>query len=114
MAKFREIHPDYTPEQVDIAAATAFRAWPGQRWEAERRAANPKSQAHTWVYQMNFKGANGRAMHTIDIPFMFDNIAMATGQIGTDPEQVAEANALAAIMSQMLITYGRRGIRTVR
>ena len=31
VAKFREIHPDYTPEQVDIAAATAFRAWPGQR-----------------------------------------------------------------------------------
>ncbi len=109
VAEFRRIHPDYTPIQVDTAAATAFRAWPGQRWEAERRAANPVSQKHTWVYQMNFQGASGRAMHTIDIPFMFDNIAMAKGQVGTDPAQVEAANALAAIMSQMLITYGRTG-----
>lgn len=109
VAEFRRIHPDYTPIQVDRAAATAFRAWPGQRMEAERRAANPVSQPHTWVYQMNFPGANGLAMHTIDIPFMFDNIAMAGGQIGSDPQHVADANALAAIMSQMLITYGRTG-----
>lgn len=109
VAKFREIHPDYTPQQVDGAAATAFRAWPGQRWEAERRAANPVSQPRTWVYQMNFQGASGRAIHTIDIPFMFDNIAVASGQIGTDPVHVAEANALAATMSRMLITYAGTG-----
>jgi para-nitrobenzyl esterase len=109
IAKYRDIYPGYTPEQVDTAAATAFRAWPGQRWEAERRAANPKSQPHTWVYQMNFPGASGKAMHTIDIPFMFDNIAMAEAQIGSAPEQLAAANALAAIMSEMLITYGRTG-----
>ena len=109
VAKYREIYPSYTPDQVATAAATAFRAWPGQRWEAERRAANPKSQPQTWVYQMNFPGANGKAMHTIDIPFMFDNIAMAEGQVGSMPEQLAAANALAATMSQMLITYGKTG-----
>ena len=109
VAAFRKMHPEYTPEQVDTAAATAFRAWPGQRWEAERRAANPVSQPRTWVYQMNFQGGNGKAMHTIDIPFMFDNVAFATGQIGTDPVHLAEANVLAATMSEMLITYGRTG-----
>jgi para-nitrobenzyl esterase len=109
VAKYRVIYPSYTPGQVATAAATSFRAWPGQRWEAERRAANPKSQPHTWVYQMNFPGANGKAMHTIDIPFMFDNIAMAEGQVGSTPEQLAAANALAATMSQMLITYGKTG-----
>ena len=109
VAKYREIYPNYTPEQVATAAATAFRAWPGQRWEAERRAANPKSQPRSWVYQMNFQGAGGKAMHTIDIPFMFDNIAMAEGQIGSAPEQLAAANALAATMSEMLIAYARSG-----
>jgi para-nitrobenzyl esterase len=109
VAKYREIYPNYTPDQVDTAAATAFRAWPGQRWEAERRAANPASQPHTWVYQMNFQGANGKAMHTIDIPFMFDNIAMAATQIGSAPEQLAAANALAATMSEMLINYAKTG-----
>jgi para-nitrobenzyl esterase len=48
-------------------------------------------------------------MHTIDIPFMFDNVAYAKGQIGSAPEQLEAANSLAAIMSQMLITYGRTG-----
>lgn len=109
VAEFRRIHPDYSPQQVCIAAATAFRAWPGQRMEAERRGADPESQPRTWVYQMNFTGANGRAMHTIDIPFMFDNIEHAKGQIGSSPEQLEAANRLAAIMSQMLITYGRTG-----
>src|SRR5207253_11229613 len=104
VAEFRRSRPEYTPQQVCIAAATAFRAWPGQRMEAERRAADPESQPRTWVYQMNFTGANGRAMHTLDIPFMFDNIAFATGQIGSAPEQLEAANGLAAIMSQMLFT----------
>jgi para-nitrobenzyl esterase len=107
VAAFRKIHPDYTPLQVDRAAATAFRAWPGQRMEAERRAANPVSQPRTWVYQMNFPGSTGLAMHTIDIPFMFDNVAVATQQIGDRPEHLAQAYDLAAIMSQTLITYAR-------
>jgi para-nitrobenzyl esterase len=106
---FRKADPTYTPQQVARAVGTAFRAWAGQRMEAERRAANPVSQVRTWVYQMNFKGADGWATHTIDIPFMFDNIAIAQRQVGSEPEHLAEANALAAIMSQMLITYGRTG-----
>jgi para-nitrobenzyl esterase len=109
VAKYREIYPNYTPDQVDTAAATAFRAWPGQRWEAERRAQNPISQPHTWVYQVNFPGASGKAMHTIDIPLMFDNVAAAEVQIGPAPDQLAAASALAATMSEMLIHYARIG-----
>ncbi len=109
VTRYREIYPAYTPDQVATAAATAFRAWPGQRWEAERRAQNPKSQVHTWVYQMDWKGIGGKAQHTIDIPFMFDNLAMAPGQIGTSAEQIAAAQPLADVMSEMLIRYGKTG-----
>jgi len=109
IAEFRRIHPEYTPQRVCVAAATAFRAWPGQRMEAERRAADPESQPRTWVYQMDFAGATGWAMHTIDIPFMFDNVEVAKSQIGSDSEQLEVANALAATMSQMLITYAQTG-----
>ena len=109
VAAIRKIHPDYTPLQVARAAATAFRAWAGQRMEAERRAANPRSQPHTWVYQMDFHGADGWATHTIDIPFMFDNIEIATRQVGDQPAHYQQAMDLAAIMSQMLITYARTG-----
>jgi len=111
VAKYRTIYPDKSPIEIVIAAATAFRAWPGQVMEAERRASNPKSQRHTWVYQMNWhRNAPGaRAMHTIDIPFMFDNLAAAPGQIGAAPEELAAAQPLADTMSGMLICYAATG-----
>lgn len=111
IAKYRTIFPDKSPIDIVIAAATAFRAWPGQVMEAERRASNPKSQPRTWVYQMNWhRNAPGaRAVHTIDIPFMFDNLAAAPGQIGSTPEELAAAQPLADIMSGMLIHYAATG-----
>ncbi|MGB9290716.1 MAG: carboxylesterase family protein, partial [Terracidiphilus sp.] len=111
VAKYRTIYPDKSPIDLVVAAATAFRAWPGQVMEAERRASNPKSQRHTWVYQMNWhRNAPGaRAMHTIDIPFMFDNLAAAPGQIGSTPEELAAAQPLADTMSGMLINYASTG-----
>jgi para-nitrobenzyl esterase len=111
IAKYRTIYPDKSPIDVVVAAATAFRAWPGQVLEAERRAGNPASQPRTWVYQMNWhRDAPGaRAMHTIDIPFMFDNLQAAPGQIGPSPEELAAAQPLADIMSGMLIHYATTG-----
>jgi para-nitrobenzyl esterase len=111
VAKYRTIYPDKSPIDVVIAAATAFRAWPGQLMEAERRASNPKSEKHTWVYQMNWhRNAPGaRAVHTIDIPFMFDNLAAAPGQVGSTPEELAAAQPLADAMSGMLIHYAATG-----
>jgi para-nitrobenzyl esterase len=111
IAKYRTIYPEKSPIDVVIAAATAFRAWPGQVLEVERRAGNPISQPRTWVYQMNWhRDAPGaRAMHTIDIPFMFDNLAAAPGQIGSSPEELAAAQPLADIMSGMLINYAATG-----
>lgn len=111
VAKFRSFYPARSPMEIVTAAATAFRAWPGQVMEAERRASNPNSQPHTWVYQMNWhRNAPGaRAMHTIDIPFMFDNLEAAPGQIGSSSEELAAAQPLAATMSQMLIRYAATG-----
>ena len=111
IAKYRTIYPDKSPIDIVIAAATALRAWPGQVLEAERRVADPVSQPHTWVYQMNWhRDAPGaRAVHTIDIPFMFDNLSAAPGQIGSSPEDLAAAQPLADTMSGMLIHYAATG-----
>jgi para-nitrobenzyl esterase len=111
IAKYRTIYPDKSPIDIVIAAATAFRAWPGQVMEAERRASNPRSERHTWVYQMNWhrKAPGARAMHTIDIPFMFDNLAAAPGQVGSTPEELSVAQPLADAMSGMLVHYAATG-----
>jgi para-nitrobenzyl esterase len=79
--------------------------------EAERRASNSTSQRHTWVYQVNWHRnvPGARAMHTIDIPFMFDNLAAAPGQVGSTPEELAVAQPLADAMSGMLVHYAATG-----
>ena len=57
--------------RIVVAAAVAFRAWPGQVIEADRRAADARSQAHTWVYRMDWKVpfSGHWSLHTIDLPF---------------------------------------------
>jgi para-nitrobenzyl esterase len=109
--RYREIYPDQDAAHVVVAAACAFRAWPGQVIEADRRAANQRSQAHTWVYRMDWKVPfpGHWALHTIDIPFVFDNVALAPGMCGASAEEQAAAQPLATRMSEMLIAFARTG-----
>jgi para-nitrobenzyl esterase len=112
ISSYREWYPAYSPADVFFAAATAFRSWPGQIIEAERRAQSP-ARSRTWVYQMNFPSpvAGGRfgAPHTMDIPFFFDNLAVSPGMVGAGPENIAAAQPLATMMSGALIAYARTG-----
>jgi len=97
---------------VFFAAATAFRSWPGQVIEAERRAESA-AQARTWVYQINWPSpvAGGKfgAPHTIDIPFFFDNLSVAQGVVGEGTVAVSAAQPLADAMSESLIAFARTG-----
>jgi para-nitrobenzyl esterase len=109
--RYREIYPERDAAHVVVAAAVAFRAWPGQVIEADRRAADARSQAHTWVYRMDWKTPfpGSWALHTIDLPFVFDNVAVAPGMCGASPEEQAAAQPLATRMSEMLITFAKTG-----
>lgn len=112
VSHYREWYPQYSPSDVFFAAATAFRSWPGQVIEAERRAGS-SAQGRTWVYEMDWRSpvAGGRygAPHTVDIPFFFDNLAVAPGMVGGGAENVSKAQPLATMMSETLIAYARAG-----
>ncbi len=112
VARYREWYPRYSPSDVFFAATTAFRSWPGQVIEAERRAASP-ARARTWVYEMDWPSpvAGGRfgAPHTVDIPFFFDNLQLAPGMVGATTERLAEAKPLATAMSETLLAFARTG-----
>jgi para-nitrobenzyl esterase len=112
IARYREWYPQYSPADIFFAASTAFRSWPGQLIEAERRAQSP-AQPRTWVYEMDWPSpvAGGRfgAPHTVDIPFFFDNIEVAPGMVGGTPEEVARAQPLATAMSETLIAFAKTG-----
>jgi para-nitrobenzyl esterase len=112
ISDYREWYPQYSPSDIFFAAATAFRSWPGQVLEAERRAAS-NAQLRTWVYEMDWDSpvAGGRfgAPHTVDLPFFFDNLAVASGMVGANPQDIHNAQPLADIMSETLIAFARTG-----
>ena len=108
---YRGWYPQYTPDDVFTAVLAAFRSWPGQVIEAERRVSNPEAAKRTWVYQMNYGSptADGRSPHTIDLAFMFDNLELSPGMIGGSEKDIAAAQPLATRMSSMLIQYAKTG-----
>ncbi|SEG60409.1 para-nitrobenzyl esterase [Bryocella elongata] len=113
VAKYREWHPDYSPADVFFAVTTDSRSWRGEVIEADRRAADPKSQPHTWVYQLNWKsgvdGGKWGAPHTLDIPLAFDNVALSPGMVGASPADQARAQHMAEIVSETYIAFARTG-----
>jgi para-nitrobenzyl esterase len=108
---YRGWYPAYRPVDVYVASIAAFRSWPGQVIEAERRASSPESAKRTWVYQMDFPSptADGRAPHTEDLAFVFDNVALSPGMVGASEQDMAAAQPLATMMSSMLIQYAKNG-----
>ena len=112
VAHYRDWYPQYSPSDVFFAVTTAFRSWPGQVIEAERRAGS-SAQRRTWVYEVDWPspiaGGRFRAPHTVDIPFFFDNLALAPGMVGASPEDVQLAQPLATAMSESLIAYAKTG-----
>ena len=108
---YRGWYPKYTPNDVFTAAIAAFRSWPGQVIEAERRASNPEAAKRTWVYQFDFgvTTADGRAPHTVDIAFMFDNLELSPGVVGASEKDQEAAQPLATMMSSALIAFAKTG-----
>lgn len=106
VAEYRRLYPDATPSDIFFAAATAGRAWRAAVLECEARA---RQHAPTWAYQLDFPspldGGRWRAMHTLDIPLVFDNI----GRPGSRTGDGEVAQRVADRMSDMLIALARHG-----
>jgi para-nitrobenzyl esterase len=107
--QYRGMYPRYSAPDVFFAATTASRSWRGQLIEAERRAAEPSAATHTWVYELDWRtpmdGGKWGAPHTLDIPLVLDNVAVADGMSGDGPE----ATRLASLMSNTLIAFAQTG-----
>ncbi len=105
MKAYRRLYPDWTPDQVLIAASTAARSWRGALIEAEARAFQG---APTWVYQMDFAGMlpNGRtgAFHTVDIPLAFGTVnTVGSGVSGAAAQTVSDC------LSSAFVSLARYG-----
>lgn len=112
VAGYRKWYPRYKAVDVYVAAVAAFRSWPGQVIEAERRAVAAASAGKTWVYEMDWESpvADGRAPHTVDIAFVFDNLRVSPGVVGASEQEVAAAQPLATLMSGRLVEFAKTGV----
>jgi para-nitrobenzyl esterase len=106
IAEYRRLYPRYTPPEVFFAATTAGRSWRGAVIEAGLRA---EQGAPTWAYQLDWPspldGGKWRALHTLDIALVFDNIAQPGSRTGTG----ADAQRMADRMSDALLAFARNG-----
>ena len=106
VAEYRKLYPDYSPSDVFFAAITAGRSWRGAVIEAEERA---RAGAPAWVYQLDLpstvEGGRLRAMHTTDIPLVFDNLAAK----GSPVAPSTAAQLVADRMSEAFIALARSG-----
>jgi para-nitrobenzyl esterase len=77
--------------------------------EAERRAAERRAAARTWVYQFDWatpvQGGRLKAPHGLDIPMVFDNVALTPQMCGTG----AEAQRVADQVSETLLAFAKTG-----
>jgi para-nitrobenzyl esterase len=105
---YRRLHPDYSASDVFFAATTDSRDWRPALVEIERRAAQPKGSAPTYSYELDWGSPvdpKMKACHGLDVPFLFDNVALSHALTGTAPE----AYWMAEQMSEAYIAFARTG-----
>jgi len=107
IAAFRKAHPDATPWDLWILIATDHPRGTYARETARRKAA--QSAAPAYLYRFDWEtpegGGHMRSPHTIEIPFVFNNIKIAGPLISKMPE----AHELATKVSASWVAFARTG-----
>ena len=107
IATFREAHPDATPWDLWILIATDHPRGTYSRETARRKAAQKAAPAYLYRFDWETPEGGGhmRSPHTVEIPFVFSNIAIAGPLISKMPE----AYDLAKKVSASWVAFARTG-----
>jgi len=110
VAVFREANPAASPTEL-FFLITSWRAYIlNATLMAEARDALNGPRNPTWVYQLTWRspaeGGRRISQHTLDLPFMFDNVARAPHLTG--PES-AETHAMTEAMAGAWLAFARNG-----
>ena len=106
-AGFRKLQPNANPADLFFAITTARRVRQ-QAWaQAERKAA--QNSGPVWLYELDWatpvEGGKWRSPHSLDVPFVFDNVTKSASMVGTGPD----AQIMADQMSAAWIAFARTG-----
>ena len=104
---YRRAHPDASPWDLYILIATDHPRGIYSRELAKRKAA--QAAAPAYLYRFDWEtpedGGHMRSPHTIEIPFVFNNIAIAGSLVSKMPA----AHALAEKVSASWVAFARTG-----
>jgi para-nitrobenzyl esterase len=106
IALYRRLYPGSTPSDLYFLIASDHQYGGATTKAVERRAALGRAPAYLyyWTWESPVEGGKYRAQHTIDIPFVFDNVAASRLTAGAP-----DAQALADQVSEAFIAFFRSG-----
>lgn len=104
----RRSSPDASAPEVFFTIATARGYWLDSVLQTERKAA--QGAAPVWSYRLMWRtpveGGRRLTPHSLDLPFVFDNVAVAKDMVDEPTDETA---AIARAMSESWIAFARRG-----
>jgi para-nitrobenzyl esterase len=106
-AAFDKLRPGDSPSYLFNDSTSAAGAFISSVRLAERKSALMKAPTYHYVFQWGSPVDGGimRAPHTIEMPFVFDNIEKAPTYIGNDPG----TRHLADLVSDTWVAFARNG-----
>lgn len=107
VAGYQRFAPQATPSDLFFAITTARRVRQ-QAWiQAEHKVA--QNAAPVWLYELDWQtpvdGGKWKSPHSLDLPFVFDNIEKSASMVGRPDEP----RALAEQMSAAWLAFARTG-----
>jgi para-nitrobenzyl esterase len=107
LATFRKLMPDASPSDLFFAITTDRRVRQQAWTQAERKVA--QNGAPVWLYEVDWatpvEGGKWRSPHSLELAFVFDNVAKSEAMVGTGPQP----QALADQMSAAWLAFARTG-----
>lgn len=108
VATFRAESPGASPSELFFKITTARGYWRDSLIQTQLKAA--QGAAPVWSYRLMWRtpveGGRRITPHSLDLPFMFDNVSKAPHMVGEPSEETA---AMAHQMSQAWLAFARTG-----
>jgi para-nitrobenzyl esterase len=108
VALVRRSSPGASAAEVFFSLATARGYWLDSVLQTERKAAQAAAPVYSYrlLWRTPVEGGRRLSPHSLDLPFVFDNVDVAGDMVGPPTEETA---AMAAAMSESWLAFARSG-----
>lgn len=108
VALFRQHNPNASPSEIFFKITTARGYWRDSILQTEAKARQGGAPVYSYRLMWRTPVEDGRRItpHSLDLPFMFDNVSKVPDMVGPETEETA---AMAHMMSETWLAFARTG-----